>query len=127
MADLQRLFELADPRIRAIWDEKQTQLSTRLEYGKLGLTDKDAEILDTKLENFTGLGLAQQTGEQEPYDEAMVEHKAEAAEYERNKKNNVYLVEAIQCLDKCRAILKRQILAGLVTREDSGKESGSTR
>ena len=68
MATIQQLFDLADPRIRHIWDEKQTQLSTRLEYGKLGLTDKDAEILDTKLENFTGLGLAQQTGEQEPYD-----------------------------------------------------------
>lgn len=68
MATIQQLFDLADPRIRHIWDEKQTQLSTRLEYGKLGLADRDAEILDTKLENFTGLGLAQQTGEQEPYD-----------------------------------------------------------
>ncbi len=68
MATIQQLFDLADPRIRHIWDEKQTQLSTRLEYGKLGLTDRDAEILDTKLENFTGLGLASQTGEQEPYD-----------------------------------------------------------
>lgn len=68
MATIQQLFDLADPRIRHIWDEKQTQLSTRLEYGRLGLTDRDAEILDTKLENFTGLGLAQQTGEQEPYD-----------------------------------------------------------
>lgn len=68
MATIQQLFDLADPRIRHIWDEKQTQLSTRLEYGKLGLADRDAEILNTKLENFTGLGLAQQTGEQEPYD-----------------------------------------------------------
>ena len=68
MATIQQLFDLADPRIRHIWDEKQTQLSTRLEYGKLGLTDRDAEILNTKLENFTGLGLAQQTGEQQPYD-----------------------------------------------------------
>lgn len=68
MATIQQLFDLADPRIRHIWDEKQTQLSTRLEYGKLGLADKDSEILDTKMENFSGLGLAQQTGEQEPYD-----------------------------------------------------------
>lgn len=67
MATITQLFDLADPRIRHIWDEKQTQLSTRLEYGRLGFTDRDAEILDTKLENFTGLGLAQQTGEQEPY------------------------------------------------------------
>lgn len=67
MATIQQLFDLADPRIRHIWDEKQTQLSTRLEYGKLGLTDRDAEILNTKLENFTGLGLAEQTGEQQPY------------------------------------------------------------
>jgi hypothetical protein len=73
MATIQQLFDLADPRIRHIWDEKQTQLSTRLEYGKLGLADKDAEILDSKFENFTGLGYAQQTGEQEPYDREDIE------------------------------------------------------
>lgn len=67
MADLQRLFDLADPRIRRIWDEKETQLSTRLEYADLGLTDYTAEILDSKFENFTGLGYAQPTGEREPY------------------------------------------------------------
>lgn len=67
MASIQQLFDLADPRIRKIWDEKQTQLSTRLEYGKLGFTDWNAEILDSKFENFTGLGIAQQTGEKEPY------------------------------------------------------------
>ncbi len=52
--DLQRLFDLADPRIRKIWDEKETQLSSRLEYMNLGLTDYTAEILDSKFENFTG-------------------------------------------------------------------------
>lgn len=67
MADLQRLFDLADPRIRGIWDEKQTQLSTRLEYSKLGLTDHTAEILNSQFENFTGLGIAQATGEKEAY------------------------------------------------------------
>ena len=67
MADLQRLFDLADPRIRGIWDEKQTQLSTRLEYAKLGLSDVTAEILDSKFENFTGLGIANATGEKEAY------------------------------------------------------------
>ncbi len=67
MADLQRLFDLADPRVRGIWDEKNTQLSSRLEYKKLGLTDTTAEILDSRFENFTGLGIAQQTGEKEPY------------------------------------------------------------
>lgn len=67
MADLQRLFDLADPRIRKIWDEKSTQLSTRLEYADLGFTDYTAEILDSKFENFTGLGIATQTGEKEPY------------------------------------------------------------
>lgn len=67
MADLQRLFDLADPRIRGIWDEKSTQLSSRLEYGMLGLSDTNAEILDSKFENFTGLGIAEQTGEKEPY------------------------------------------------------------
>jgi len=67
MATIQQLFDLADPRIRHIWDEKQTQLSTRTEYARLGFKDWTAEILDSKFENFTGLGIAQQTGEQEPY------------------------------------------------------------
>jgi hypothetical protein len=67
MADLQRLFDLADPRIRKVWDEKDTQLSKKLEYGMLGLTDQTAEIQDTKIENFTGLGYAQLTGENEAY------------------------------------------------------------
>lgn len=67
MADLQRLFDLADPRIRKVWDETDTQLSKRLEYQKLGLTDHTAEIQDSKFENFTGLGIAQATGEKEPY------------------------------------------------------------
>ncbi len=67
MADLQTLFDLADPRIRGIWDEKKTQLSTRLEYGMLGLKDIDAEILNPQFENFTGLGIANATGEKEPY------------------------------------------------------------
>ncbi len=67
MADLQRLFDLADPRIRRIWDEKDTQLSTRLEYADLGLSDHTAETLNDKFENFTGLGIAEATGEKEPY------------------------------------------------------------
>lgn len=67
MADLQRLFDLADPRIRGIWDEKQTQLSSRLEYAQLGLADHTAEILNSQFENFTGLGIANATGEKEPY------------------------------------------------------------
>lgn len=67
MANLQRLFDLADPRIRRIWDEKDTQLSKRLEYQDLGFTDYTAEILDSKFENFTGLGIANQTGEKEAY------------------------------------------------------------
>lgn len=67
MANIQTLFDLADPRIRKIWDEKSTQLSTRMEYADLGLTDYTAEILDSQFENFTGLGIAQQTGELEPY------------------------------------------------------------
>lgn len=67
MADLQRLFDLADPRIRGIWDEKESQLSKRLEYQKLGFVDYDAEISDPKFEPISGLGLAQQTGEKESY------------------------------------------------------------
>lgn len=67
MANIQTLFDLADPRIRKVWDEKDTQLSKRLEYAELGLTDYTAEILDSQFENFTGLGIANQTGELEPY------------------------------------------------------------
>ena len=67
MADITRLFDLADPRIKKIWDEKDTQLSKRLEYDAIGLTDYTAEILNTQMENFTGLGIAQITGESEPY------------------------------------------------------------
>lgn len=67
MANIQTLFDLADPRIRKIWDEKDAQLSKRLEYSDIGLTDYNAEILDSQFENFTGLGIAQQTGELEPY------------------------------------------------------------
>jgi hypothetical protein len=71
--DIQRLFELADPRIKKIWDEKETQISKRLEYQRLGFNDFDAEILDTKIENFTGLGYAQLTGEKEAYSYEEVE------------------------------------------------------
>lgn len=67
MADLQRLADLADPRIRRIWDEKETQLSTQDEYANLGFTDYQAEILNSQFENFSGLGFATLTGEQEPY------------------------------------------------------------
>lgn len=67
MANIQTLFDLADPRIKKIWDEKDTQLSKRLEYSDIGLTDYTAEILDSQFENFTGLGIANQTGELEPY------------------------------------------------------------
>src|SRR3990167_5737964 len=67
MADLQRLFDLADPRIRGIWDEKSSQLSSRLEYQKLGFVDYNAEIQDPKFEPISGLGLAEQTGQKEAY------------------------------------------------------------
>jgi len=65
--DLQRLFDLADPQIRKIWDERQTQLSSQLQYKDLGFGDYTAQILNTKFENFTGLGIMQQTGEKQPY------------------------------------------------------------
>lgn len=67
MANLQTLFDLADPRIRRVWDEKDTQLSKRNEYADLGFTDYKAEILNSVFENFTGLGYATLTGEAEPY------------------------------------------------------------
>ncbi len=67
MANLQSLFDLADPRIKKIWDEKNNELSSRLEYTKLGFNDFTAPILNPQFENFSGLGLAQLTGEQAPY------------------------------------------------------------
>jgi len=73
MADLQRLFDLADPRIKKIWDEKDSQLSSRLDYADLGLTDRNAETLNDQFENFTGLGYAESTGEKEPYNREDIE------------------------------------------------------
>lgn len=67
MANLQSLFDLADPRIKKIWDEKNNELSSRLEYMKLGFSDFTAPILNPQFENFSGLGLASLTGEQAPY------------------------------------------------------------
>lgn len=67
MANLQTLFDLADPRIRKTWDQKNTQLSKRLEYKDLGFTDYEAEIQAPQFENFTGLGIATQTGEEQAY------------------------------------------------------------
>lgn len=67
MATIQGLFDLADPRIKKIWDEKSNELSSRLQYQKLGLADFNAPILNSQFENFSGLGLASLTGEAEPY------------------------------------------------------------
>lgn len=65
--DLQQLFDLADPRIRKIWDQKDTQLSKYMDYQDLGFADMNAEIRDTQFEQFTGLGFAQRTEEKEAY------------------------------------------------------------
>jgi hypothetical protein len=67
MADLQRLFDLYDPRIKKVWDEKDLQLSKRLEYQDIGLTDFTPDIPNPTFENFTGLGIAALTGEGEAY------------------------------------------------------------
>ena len=67
MATLQTLANVADPRIRGIWNEANTQLSKRLEYMKLGFKDISAEILAPQYQNFSGHGLAAPTGEGSPY------------------------------------------------------------
>lgn len=67
MADLQRLFDLYDPRIKKVWDEKDSQLSKRLEYMDIGLTDFTPDIPNPTFENFTGLGIAALTGEGQAY------------------------------------------------------------
>lgn len=75
MATLQQLFDLADPRIRKIWDQKDTQLSKLLDYQAFGFDDKNAEIKDTKFENYTGLGFAQRTEEKEAYNSEDIEQE----------------------------------------------------
>src|SRR6185503_16622080 len=65
--DLQRLFDLADPRVRKIWNQTNTQLSKTLDYKNLGFADRNLETLNDKIEQFTGHGLAMLTGEKEPY------------------------------------------------------------
>lgn len=67
MATLQTLANVADPRIRGIWNETNTQLSSRLEYTKLGMKDITAEIQNPQYQNFSGHGLAAATGEGAPY------------------------------------------------------------
>ena len=67
MATLQTLANVADPRIRGIWNEANTQLSSRLSYAKLGFKDIDAEIQNPQYQNFSGHGLAAPTGEGQPY------------------------------------------------------------
>lgn len=67
MANLQTLFDLADPRFVKIWNETDTQLSKQLEYQGLGLKDGNAVLRDEQFENYTGHGYATLTGEAEPY------------------------------------------------------------
>ncbi len=67
MLSLQQLADLADPRIRGIWNETNDQLSKTLEYGYFGFKDIEAEIKSPIYENFSGLGRAKLTGEGEPY------------------------------------------------------------
>ena len=67
MLSLQQLADLADPRIRGVWNETNDQLSKTLEYGYLGLKDVDADVKAPQYENFSGLGRAVLTGEGEPY------------------------------------------------------------
>jgi hypothetical protein len=67
MADLQKLFDAAEPRIREVWHQVETQLSKELQYSMFGFRDEMAEIKDTQFEQVSGLGIAGLTGEAEPY------------------------------------------------------------
>ena len=64
---MQQLADLADYRIRGIWNETNDQLSKNLEYGYLGFKDIIADAKDPQYENFSGLGRAKLTGEGEAY------------------------------------------------------------
>jgi len=67
MLSIQQLADLADHRIRGIWNETNDQLSKTLEYSLLGFKDIEADAKDPIYENFSGLGRAVLTGEGEPY------------------------------------------------------------
>ena len=64
---MQQLADLADHRIRGVWNETNDQLSKTLEYSLLGFKDIEADAKDPIYQNFSGIGRAVLTGEGEPY------------------------------------------------------------
>lgn len=62
-----QLFEAVDIKVTAVWNEVKDQISQRTEYQKFGFKEGDAINFETTIQNFTGFGPAQPTGEQEPY------------------------------------------------------------
>jgi len=67
MLSIQQLADLADHRVRGVWNETNDQLSKTLEYSLFGFKDIEADAKDPQYENFSGLGRAVLTGEGEPY------------------------------------------------------------
>lgn len=67
MLSLQQLADLADHRIRGVWNETNDQLSQSMEYSIFGYKDIEADAKDPQYENFSGLGRAVLTGEGQPY------------------------------------------------------------
>lgn len=64
---LQKMFELADLRITDIWNEVDSQITSKLEYSKFGFSESDDTEFETTVQNFTGMGIADETGEKEAY------------------------------------------------------------
>lgn len=66
-ASIKQLFQAADIKVTAIWNEAKSQISQKTEYQKFGFKESDATNYETTIQNFTGFGPADATGEQEPY------------------------------------------------------------
>lgn len=68
MADtLTRLPDIVDPNIVEIFDQTKDQLSSELQYGKLGFEDYSPSIPDPAFSSISGLSVAQLTLEGNPY------------------------------------------------------------
>lgn len=73
MISISALFELVDVKVTSIWNEANSQISTKTEYSKLGFKEMDASVYETVIQNFTGFGIALPTGEAQPYNISDVE------------------------------------------------------
>lgn len=67
MDTLTRLPDIVDPQIVEMFDQTKDQLSSELQYSKLGFEDYSPSIPDPKFSSASGLSVAQLTLEGSPY------------------------------------------------------------